>query len=346
MITILEIRDAVIKFVGKYEFYVTPVCRFLLTLLAVLAINHRIGYDNTLSSPMLALIIGLIGALLPMSLTAVILGFYILLQLYSLALEAAAVGLVLFLVILLVYFRFAPKDALLLLLAPLCTSLGIPYVLPLIAGLVFGPASALTVAIAAVVPSFLRFVSDNETTIGQAAEDLEMIAKFRYLIDGIIQNRTMIVTAAAFVACVLVVYLVKRLRIPHAFSISVGVGALVQLLVLLIGDMNNEAHLSFGGVFVGVLFSVLIAEVIVFFLFNLDYSRTEDVQFEDDDYYYYVKAVPKVAMSAPERRVKTFGRPRSGGYEEYDDNGYDEYDDYYDPDALEPLDDFGMYDEG
>ena len=29
------------------------------------------------------------------------------------------------------------------------------------------------------------------------------------------------------------------------------------------------------------------------FLFSLDYRRTENVRFEDDDYFYYVKAVPK-----------------------------------------------------
>ena len=30
-----------------------------------------------------------------------------------------------------------------------------------------------------------------------------------------------------------------------------------------------------------------------FIFMNLDYARTENVQFEDDEYYYYVTAVPK-----------------------------------------------------
>ena len=30
-----------------------------------------------------------------------------------------------------------------------------------------------------------------------------------------------------------------------------------------------------------------------FFFFSVDYTCTEYVQFEDDDYYYYVKAVPR-----------------------------------------------------
>ena len=34
------------------------------------------------------------------------------------------------------------------------------------------------------------------------------------------------------------------------------------------------------------------------------YSRTENVQFEDDEYYYYVKAVPKVVVQMPEKQVK------------------------------------------
>jgi hypothetical protein len=44
--------------------------------------------------------------------------------------------------------------------------------------------------------------------------------------------------------------------------------------------------------------------VLRFFVFNVDYSRTEKVQFEDDEYYYYVKAVPKVTVTRPEKKVK------------------------------------------
>ena len=33
------------------------------------------------------------------------------------------------------------------------------------------------------------------------------------------------------------------------------------------------------------------------------------VQFEDDEYYYYVKAVPKNTVATPEKRVKTIRVP-------------------------------------
>jgi hypothetical protein len=47
---------------------------------------------------------------------------------------------------------------------------------------------------------------------------------------------------------------------------------------------------------VGIVVSFLLAQVVRFFIFNMDYLRVENVQFEDDDYYYYVKAVPKVMV--------------------------------------------------
>ena len=40
------------------------------------------------------------------------------------------------------------------------------------------------------------------------------------------------------------------------------------------------------------------------FFFTVDYARSENLQFEDDEYYYYVKAIPKVSISTPEKTVK------------------------------------------
>lgn len=51
---------------------------------------------------------------------------------------------------------------------------------------------------------------------------------------------------------------------------------------------------------VGIGIAALWGWVLKFFCFNLDYSRTERVQFEDDEYYYYVKAVPKILFPMKE----------------------------------------------
>lgn len=42
----------------------------------------------------------------------------------------------------------------------------------------------------------------------------------------------------------------------------------------------------------------------MFTIRTLDYSRVERIEFEDEDYYYYVKAVPKASIEIEEREVK------------------------------------------
>ena len=77
-----------------------------------------------------------------------------------------------------------------------------------------------------------------------------------------------------------------------------------------------DTNVPIGGVIIGSIFSVLIAMVVQFFAFNVDYSRTEKVQFEDDEYYYYVKAIPKITVATPSRTVKKINASRkraSGG---------------------------------
>ena len=57
---------------------------------------------------------------------------------------------------------------------------------------------------------------------------------------------------------------------------------------------------------IGSVFSAAIAFVLQFFFFNLDYSRIERLQFEDDDYYYYVKAIPKSLVTEKDMKIKRF----------------------------------------
>ena len=50
-----------------------------------------------------------------------------------------------------------------------------------------------------------------------------------------------------------------------------------------------------------------------FFIKNLDYSRVENVSFEDDEYYYYVTAVPKIRLTEEEKHIKRITKEADGG---------------------------------
>lgn len=308
---LLEIRDRILSIYSQYEQYLSLAIRFVICLLCVICINGRIGYEESLTGTLPAVVIALICTVLPGTGAAVILALVIVVHLWALAMEAAVVGGCLLLILLLVYFRFMPEDTILLMLYPSCSAIGITYALPVAGGLLFGPTSGFTAAVGVIVDRFLKFVQSSETTLAAAGSDTEdIISCFQYLIDGILSDRLMQVEAAAVIIGAAVVYAVRRRSIPYAWIIASAAGAVTQMVVLLIGAILFDTDLPILMTFLGVLAAFAIGCVISFAAFNLDYSRTENTQFEDDEYYYYVKAVPKNTYARPKRTVKTISTNR------------------------------------
>ena len=308
MTNLLVLREQLKRFYGKYEIYITPVCKFLLAFVSFTMINETIGYMSTLNSFAVVLILALLCSFLPMNLTVVLAAAVSLAHLYAFSLECAIVALAVFVLMFILYFRFSPKDTVVVLLTPLCFILKIPYVVPLTMGLIGTPASVVSVACGVIVYYVIGYMNESASVLNTF--DAEgAVEKFRYIIDGVIGNKTMLVVLVAFTITLVVVYFIKRLSVDYAWTIAMITGALIDILVLLFGDLMYNTKVSILGLIFGSLVSVLLVKVLEFFVFNVDYSRTELVQFEDDEYYYYVKAVPKNTVATPEKRVKTIRVP-------------------------------------
>lgn len=308
MTNLLVFREQLKKFYSKYELYITPLCKFLLALVSLMVINSRIGYMSTLKNAAVVLILALLCSFLPINLTIVIAAAVTLAHLYAFSVECAIVALAVFLLLFILYFRFSPKDTLAVLLTPICFVLKIPYVMPIAVGLIDTPASSVAVASGVIVYYMLAGMNESASVLNTFDAD-GMVDKFRYCIDTLMGNRAMMVAIVAFAATVLVVWFIRRLSIDHAWTIAMITGALLNILILLFGDLMYSTDISIIGLILGSIVSVLLVKVLQFFVFNVDYSRTEMVQFEDDEYYYYVKAVPKNTVATPEKRVKTIRVP-------------------------------------
>lgn len=308
MTNLLVFREQLKKFYSKYELYITPLCKFLLALVSLLVINSRIGYMSILKNAAVVLILALLCSFLPINLTIVLAAAVTLAHLYAFSVECAIVALAVFLLLFILYFRFSPKDTLAVLLTPICFVLKIPYVMPIAVGLIGTPASSVAVASGVIVYYMLAGMNESASVLNTFDAD-GMVDKFRYCIDTLMGNRAMMVAIVAFAATVLVVWFIRRLSIDHAWTIAMITGALLNILILLFGDLMYSTDISIIGLILGSIVSVLLVKVLQFFVFNVDYSRTEMVQFEDDEYYYYVKAVPKNTVATPEKRVKTIRVP-------------------------------------
>lgn len=310
MTTLLVAKQILLTIYSKYEVYITPLLKFLLALVTLCLINSRLGYMESINRMTVVLIVALMCSFMPMNFIVLMGAVFVLLHLYTFSMECAAVIGAGFLLLFLLYLRFSPKDTVVVVLMPLCFLLRIPYVIPISMGLVGAPTSAISVACGVIVYYMLHYVTQNATVIAAMADE-ETAAKFKFIIDGLIKNREMVVTIAAFAMTVVVVYLLRRLSIDYAWTIAMTAGAVVNIMVLLVGDLIFEINQPLLGMILGTIISFLLVLVLQFFVFYVDYSRTEKVQFEDDEYYYYVKAVPKVTVAKPEKKVKQISSARN-----------------------------------
>ena len=309
MTELLLAKETFKTFIGRHEVYLKPLGKFLLALAALLMINASTGYMEKLGNMSLVVIVALMCSFMPTNFTVLCGAAFITAHFYALSMECALVALILFLILALVYFRFSPRDSLIVLLLPMCFALKVPYVVSLCAGLLATPVSAAAVVCGVVVHYMVSYVTGNVSGL-KALEAEDMSGRFRYVVDGFLKNKTMAVVALAFAMTVIVVYLVRRLSIDHSWTIAIVVGTITQMVILLMGALVMDADVSMAGIIAGSIVSAGIALVVKFMMFQMDYSRAENVQFEDDEYYYYVKAVPKVILSKPEKTVKKINTQR------------------------------------
>lgn len=300
---LLEVRENLRNFYSKYEVYLIPLFKFILALTAFLFVNAGLGYNSKINNPIIVIVIALMCSFLPMNFIVVIAAVFTVLHMYALTMECAIVSGVLFLLLFLMYFRFSPKDTLIVLLLPIAFIIKIPYAVVLAAGLIGTPVSVISVSCGVIVYYLIYYISTNATVITTLDAE-SAVAKLRYVIDGMLNNKEMLVTIAAFAITVIVVYLIRRLSVDHAWTISIIVGVVTCVVVLLLGDLMFDINISIVAIILGAVVSLLIAKVLEFFAFNVDYTRTEYVQFEDDEYYYYVKAIPKNSVKKAKKTVK------------------------------------------
>lgn len=307
MTTLLEIKERIRGFCSRYEVYLVPVIKSILAFITFFMIRSRLGYMTRLNSMTLLIVLALSCALLPVNMIVLFAAVLVLLHLYSLSVAACAVSFLVTAVLCLLYFRLLPKKGFYAVLTPLAFVFQVPYVMPIAIGLLDdNPVSILAMVCGGIMYYLLSGIAVNASAIAEMGEDDSVITKFAEVLNQFIGNREMIAMLAILVVTALIVWFIRRLSIDHAWTIAIATGCLLQFVLCLICDLQLKLPANMLLVFVAVLASAVVGLILQFFFFNLDYTRTERVQFEDDEYYYYVKAVPKIYVANTEKKVQKF----------------------------------------
>ena len=158
MSTLLVWKDQIEKIYARYSFYIVKILQFVLGLCVFGLINSNIGFMKALSSTVCTVGLAAVTAFLPVGMLALVAALLVLVHLYALSLPVAGLCLAIFLVMYIFYVRFTPKKSWLVVVAAVAVALKVPYVIPVVFGLLAAPSFAVSMMLGTIVYYMLHTV--------------------------------------------------------------------------------------------------------------------------------------------------------------------------------------------
>lgn len=306
---ILLLRQRMKQLYSKYDIYVLPVLKFLVMLTVLLLLNRNLGYRELLTSWTIVLVVSLVASLMSWSVMSFVAAAFLVGHLSALSWEATGICLVFLFVAGVLHYLFLPGCSIVIVLIPAAYFLHIPYVVPLVLGLVGGATSFIPAGLGVFAYFFLGAVQKNAGFLADAAQEhgdiLERtILHLTQILSGLRDNNLMFLSIAAFCVTVALVQGIRRISADYAPYVAIVVGAIANVLVFMVGGFAVNASVPYVEMILGTLLGVIVAVAVQFWLVAMDYSRTEYLQYEDDEYVYFVKAVPKISLAKQEIKVQ------------------------------------------
>lgn len=304
----LMIRERIKLLIGKCNGIEKNGMKFLLALCTLSVINSQLGYNKIFASRFLLVAVSLICAFLPAWVISIVMSIFILAHFSCISLELMVFTAIVLLLMGLLYFSFHLGNSWVMVLT---TVLGIFDATGVMLGVVvllpYGITSVVPICFGILLSALLQFVTKNFTFLFSANSTVDVFEQ----IGVFFNNQTLFILLMAVLVAIVLIYSLQKMSFNHVWYVSLISGGVIYILLLLLGVFVFEAEFNLTCMIVSTIIGILFSSVIHMLDIILDYSRIEYSQFEDDDYYYYVKAVPKISVAAPDKKVKTINRSRT-----------------------------------
>jgi len=288
----------------KYETYINIFLKFVLAFLFFNYITSTIGAYDILTKLPIRFILSVICAFVSPAVFVLIAVIVILLHLFKMSMLLALLALVIFSIYYFLYLKFTPKQGVLMLAIPVFAPFHLHYAVPLLAGLKYTPFTIIPVGMSFVMTKLIVYIKDAVPTITSNTDIEGALTAYTDVINRLLADKEVQLYVIIFALIIMLTYVVSRLPVDYSWYLGIAVGVLTSMIGLLVGAKSLGVDVSSFGVILGSIISGIVISAFQFFVCTIDYKRKEFVQFEDDDYYYYVRAIPKINVSAPELKVR------------------------------------------
>jgi hypothetical protein len=200
----------------------------------------------------------------------------------------------------------ARGQAYIMLAVPLLSMVHLGCAVPIVAALftspIMIPAMIMGIVLQYAMSGVTEYVNASTTT-AEVTGTVDILVPIQYIADYMKHNSMLAVTILAFSVTFACIYLIRRTAVKRGSEIAILVGTLLLLAVELFANILFNLNINPLMFTLQAAIAMVIAYIFQFLRMTLDYHGTRKLQFEDDEYYYYVTAVPKYKVAVVDKTV-------------------------------------------
>lgn len=304
----VKIRDAMRNFFFSNSRWLKVVGKGLVALCSFVIINYYFGYIAFLKDPIFAIILAVACAFIPIRAGGLIVMVYTFVQLTGLSGQVALVALILMVVSYGLSIFYGSKHIFNISYIPIATQIQMPYPLVVGSALVGQMNDVASVICGGILSFYLKTIRENASLFIEEKSDITVID---VITQRMLVNPLLYIYVASLVAMFVVIILIRNLEIKRSWLVAIVSGIFVEMAFMLIGYVTTGNLSKVPLLIVANVIAFIVGFAMTYIFRDLDYERIERVRFEDDDYVYYVTAIPKIELAKEEKRVKRITNARS-----------------------------------
>ncbi len=297
-------RQSLIEIYKLNEDIINIIVKFFAGIIVFVFMSFFSGGDLAFSRKFIIIILGGIFAVISSpAVFLVVSAIAMVVFIASVSIEAAMVAFVFLFLLYVFYGRIFPEESLLFIAMLVCFKLKVPYIIPILGGIYFG--------ISAVVPASAAMFTNQIYPVFEELVKMAPVSKFSVssMPDTLFNMYTYIfseglesVSGSFYVSVTMVLtvvsaWAISSTHINYDKEIAIIVSGVITILGMFLAVIVGESGFSVIGFSISVIISAVFVYLIRTFDDMPDYRRTEKVKFQDKNYIYYVKAVPKIKVS-------------------------------------------------
>ena len=291
---IASVSEPLKKIYAEYDEFILPAVKFITAFLVLLVLKQYIGFDASISRLPVLLVVSLICAFLPAGSITIAATAFTILNMLKGSLSMTLVMCVYSMIVMVVCFGLRPGKTVVIALMPVFMILKIPYVIPLAISLIAGFSGMVPMTAGTISWFILRYFHDNHENLKIVKDPMIIVKEFVSIVNSIMDDRSIIVLCLVFILGLTAGYVIARTEFNYCRIAAVVISTLIMVLAEFAGDLYFEVSPDHMVIILGALISMILIIILDMFIFNVDYKGKQKLSFEDDEYVYYVKALPKV----------------------------------------------------